>query len=332
MATETRKTVSVPEQIAEKLNLSVSTVYAILADRKSCFASQKLKQKVKKLAQELGYRPNYIAVSLKTGKIGTIGFVVSDMHIETTIYRLESITQHALGDRYNVFIGISYDNEAMEEELLQEFYYRRVDGIAIVPARNSHENNFLRRLVEMKFPLMSFAPIENLDIDYVSVDYFSGGYMAGKHLLDMGYTKPGFLSPVMDTISIQQRFEGFSKALADNGCRLDESRVIFISEEKLLETDIDAVFGFNDRAALIFMKKALEKGKKKIPQDLGVIGFDDTEAGRLSLIPLTSVKQKLPETTAHLYSMLRKKMQGDNQSCRLLIEPELIARESTKRR
>ncbi|MCM8759987.1 MAG: LacI family transcriptional regulator [Candidatus Omnitrophica bacterium] len=341
MDTKTRKSSNIVEQIADELGIAVSTVYAILSDRKSCFASQKLKEQVKQLAAELGYRPNYIAVSLKKGKTGTIGLIVSDMYGETTLARIENMTKLAYKDRCHVFVGCSYDNPALEEELLQEFYYRRVDGIAIAPARHKGENKFLRKLIELKFPLLSFTHVENVDIDYVSTDYFAGGYMAGEHLIKMGYTRHGFIAPEIKTTAVKERFEGFKKALADNGYYIDESRIELVRDEtgkeiekgaeRLLETDIDSVFCTNDRVASIFMKIALSK-RKKIPQDLGIVGFDDTEIGRMCLIPLTSIKQKIEETTTQLYSALKRKIQGDNKPCRYLVKPELIERESTKRR
>ncbi|MCM8764994.1 MAG: LacI family transcriptional regulator, partial [Candidatus Omnitrophica bacterium] len=257
MAMKTYKQANVVEQIADRLNIAVSTVYAILADRKSCYASQGLKQQVKKLAMELGYRPNYIAVSLKKGKTGTIGLIVSDMHAETTLARLEHMTKLARNDRYHVFFGCSYNNPVLEEELLQEFFYRRVDGIAIAPARKGVENRFLGKLVEMGFPIITFTRVENIDIDYVSTDYFSGGYIAGEHLLKMGYENLGFIGTEIATIAVEERFEGFKKALVDNGCGLDDPRVVLVDTDtskgiedgskRLLEAGVDGVFCTNDR-------------------------------------------------------------------------------------
>lgn len=341
MGTKTKNSSNIVEQIAEKLNISTATVYAILANRKSCYASQRLKEQVKKLAEELGYRPNYIAAALKKGKTGTIGLIVSDMRAETSLFRIERITRLALEDNCHVFVGCTYDDPSLEEELLEEFYCRRVDGIAIAMARISSENKFLKELIKMRFPLMSFTHSEEIDIDYVSTDYFAGGYSAGEHLLNKGYTKIGIFGPQITTMSIKERFEGFKKALDDNGYNFDDSRLVVVKKEteeeiekgaeKLLETDVDGVFCSNDRLALFLMKRAIKKGKK-IPEELGIIGFDNTESGRMCLIPLTSIRQRLEETTFYLYEVLKKKIQGNNQSCRLLIKPELIERESTKRR
>ncbi|MCX7705720.1 MAG: LacI family transcriptional regulator [bacterium] len=341
MNTKIRNTPNIVEEIAERTGIAVSTVYAILADRKSCFASRKLKERVKKLADELGYRPNYIAVSLKKGKTGTIGLIVSDMNAETTLGRLENMTKIAHKDSYHIFVACSYNNPDLEDELLREFYYRMVDGIVIAPARFGHESKFLSKLIELKFPIVSVTCIENVDIDFVSTDYFAGGYMAGQHLLEMGYTKPGFLGPEITTTAVKERFEGFTKVLVDNGYKIDDVNVVLVRNEtnqeiekgsdKLLETGVDAVFCTNDRIALLFMKKAIQKGKK-IPEQMGIIGFDDTEVGRMSLIPLTSIRQKLAEATTQLYESLKKKIQGQNQPCKMFIKPELIVRESTKRR
>lgn len=341
MDTKTRSSLTIVERIANELNIAVSTVYAILADRKSCFASQNLKKQVKRMAEELGYKPNYIAVSLKKGKTGTIGLIVSDMYGETTLARIENMTKLAYKDKHHILVGCSYDNSVLEEELLQEFYYRKVDGIAIAPARQKGENKFLNNLIEQKFPLISFTHIENSNVDYVSTDYFAGGYMAGEHLLKMGYSKYGLLSVEIRNIATRERIAGFEKALADSGYHLDASRTVFVKDEtieeiekgaeKLLKAGVDGVFCTNDRFALILMKKAISKGKK-IPLELGIIGFDDTELGRMCLIPLTSIRQKIKETAAQIYSSLIRKIHGDNTPCRILVKPELIVRESTKRK
>jgi len=328
--------------IARQLNLSVSTVYAILNDRKTCFAGKETKEKVKELAQKIGYKPNFIARSLKHGKTGTIGLIVSRIDDHTTLTRLDILTKQAEEKGYHIFVGCSYGSTVREEELFEEFCCRQVEGIIVVPARHETENKFLKSLIENNFPVVSYTEIPGVDVDFVSTDYFMGGYLAGQCLVKNGYRKIGFLSPVINTISIKRRFEGFKRALEDNGVEFSEERWVTFAKEDfegiqascqlMLDKDIDAVFCTNDRIALIFMRVAMDRGKK-IPQELGVIGFDDIEYGRLFPVTLTTISQPLEQASKEIFALLFEKINdGHIEKHKVFLKPELIERESTKRR
>ena len=343
MIKETKKTEESPVKvIAKRLGLSISTVYAILNDRKSCFAGQETKSKVKALAKELGYRPNFIARSLKHGKTNTIGLIVSDIDSHTTLTRLNILTKQADDKQYHIFVGCSYDSPTKEEELLEEFCCRQVEGIIVVPARHETENKFLKSLIENNFPVVSYTEIPGVDVDFVSTDYFMGGYLAGQCLVKNGYRKIGFLSPVINTISVKRRFEGFKRALEDNGVEFSEERWVTFAKEDfegiqascqlMLDKDIDAVFCTNDHIALIFMRVAMDRGKK-IPEELGVIGFDDIDYGRLFPVTLTTIGEPLEQTSKDIFSLLLEKINNRHiEKHKIFLNPKLIERESTKRR
>ncbi|MCM8785496.1 MAG: LacI family transcriptional regulator [Candidatus Omnitrophica bacterium] len=328
------------KEIAKIAGLSPYTVYAILSERKNCFASQKTKEKVKKIAKELGYRPNFIARSLKKGKTYTIGFICGSLNLETTLNRLEIITNYINKKNYHLLIGCSYKKSDLEEKLLEEFYYRKVDGIILISVGKRYKNKFLERLVEINFPIVSYTKIEGLDIDYVSTDYFYGGYLGGKHLIECGYKKIGFLGCALTDLSIKERFEGFKKALVDYKYSIDEKNFIILKSmedeeilkscEYILESEIDGIFAENDITALTLLQFAMRKGKK-IPEELGIVGFDDIQFSKIYPLSLTTIKQPIEKISKEIFKILIKKIEGkDSKKYKILIRPELIKRETTR--
>ncbi|MCM8818851.1 MAG: substrate-binding domain-containing protein, partial [Candidatus Omnitrophica bacterium] len=237
-------------------------------------------------------------------------------------------------------IGCSYKKSDLEEKLLEEFYYRKVDGIILISVGKRYKNKFLEKLININFPIVSYTKIEGLNIDYVSTDYFYGGYLAGKHLIECGYKKIGFLGYGLTGVSIRERFEGFKKALIDYKYNIDEKNFIFLKSEKdeeilkrceyIFEKKIDGIFAENDITALTLLQFAMKK-RKKIPEELGIVGFDDIQFSKIYPLSLTTIKQPIEEISKKIFKILIKKIEGkDSKKYKILIKPELIKRETTR--
>ncbi|MCS7180960.1 MAG: LacI family transcriptional regulator, partial [bacterium] len=141
------------KEISKKLNLSVSTISAILNNNPNCFASKKTREKVFKVVYELGYKPNLIARSLRKRKTNTIGFIAPILNIGVTLSDIEILEELAWEKGYSLIIGYSKSNPEIEEKILEEFYNRNVDGIILIPTGIKSENNFLKRLLKINFPI-----------------------------------------------------------------------------------------------------------------------------------------------------------------------------------
>jgi DNA-binding LacI/PurR family transcriptional regulator len=335
------------KEIAKKLYLSPSTISAIINNNPSCFASKKTKQKVLEFIQKIGYTPNLIARSLKKQKTNTIGFVAPFPTIDTSILDIETIDKILWEKGYRLLIGYSYGDNEKEETNLKELYSRQVDGIIIIPTGLNGENNFLKRLLNESFPIVSLTKIKGFNIDVVSTDYKKGGYIATEYLIKTGHKNIGFYGGVVKYFTIRERFIGYQKALKKYGLTFNKN-IISVSinqndsKEKILtdcikfisgkHQNIDSIFASNDRIASLLIKAAKEKNIK-IPEDISIIGFDDSEFIGYCSLGLTTIRQPTEKISTIALNLLLDKIEGKRkQSKTVLLKPELIIRNSISSR
>lgn len=329
--------------LAERLNLSPSAVSAILNKKKTCFASKETKERVFQVARELDYRPNRIARSLRTQKTDIIGVILTCLRVDTILNDIESIESLAWKQNYRLFIAHSKGDPEREEVLLREFYGTPVDGIIMVPTGLASENNFLKQLIAENFPIVTITPVENTEVGFVSTDYKKGGFLATEHLIGLGYKRIGFFAGSLKHYPLAERLKGYEEALIKHNMNLKSNPVfereavkfqeILAVAKKLLDTeDVPrAIFTGSDTYAIAFIRAALEKGFK-IPQDFSVIGFDDSEMAPYSPVPLTTIRQPGTEISEKAFNLLMKKINNENiAEGKIILEPQLIVRQSTKK-
>ena len=331
------------KEIAEQLNLSPSTVSAILNNKPNCFASKRTKRKVVETAIKLGYRPNFVARSLRKQKTYTIGFIAPLLTTGITLSDIEILETLCWEKGYQLLIGYSKINPEREEKILEEFYYRRVDGIILIPTGLKSENKFLKNLVEVEFPIVTITKAEGVDISFVSTDYQRGGYIATEYLIKTGHKRIGFFGSSVDFYSIRERFYGYKKALEVNGIKFKEDRIFIVQEskdfdiiyrvgKKIIKQGLDGIFAGNDTLALILIKVAMDNGLK-IPDDVSIVGFDDSEIAKFSPVALTTVRQPVEKITRSVFDILLNMIEGKRKGRRkIMFEPELIIRDSVKKR
>lgn len=335
------KRITLKEIAKEELNLSISTVSAILNNKPNCFASKKTKEKVIRFVNELGYRPNFIARSLRKQKTNTIGFIAPVLNIGLTLNDIEFLTSLAWEKRYNLIIGYSKGEPEREEKILEEFYNRQVDGIILIPTGIKSENNFLKKLIEINFPIVIITKIPKIDAFFVSTDYRKGGYIATEFLIKNGHKKIGFLSGDLKYYTLRERYYGYKRALKKYGFKeefifqiKDEKSFEEIEEvsHKILDNGLDAVFVGNDYIAIQLINLAIKKGIK-IPDRISVIGFDNSEITKFSQIPLTTIKQPVEKITKYSFNLLLKLINREKITEKKVkyFKTELIIRESVKR-
>ena len=331
------------KEIAEQLNLSPSTVSAILNNKPNCFASKKTKRKVIETAMKLGYRPNFVAKSLRKQKTYTIGFIAPLLSTGITLSDIEILETLCWEKGYQLLIGYSKTNPEREEKILEEFYYRRVDGIILIPTGLKSENKVLKNLVEVEFPIVTITKAEGVNTSFVSTDYQKGGYIATEYLIKMGHRRIGFFGAPLDFYSVRERFYGYKKALNDYGIKIKEDRIFILQEDKnfdiaygvgkeIIKQGLDGIFAGNDTLALILIKVAMDN-ELKIPDDISIVGFDDSEIAKFSPVPLTTVRQPVEKITRSAFNILLNMIEGKKKKRRkIMVEPELIIRDSVKKR
>ena len=290
------------KKIAKEFGVSISTVSKALKD--SHEISEETKERIKAFAKFYHYKPNSLALRLRSQKNMVIGIVIPEIvhHFFSTVIRGIEYVCNEKG--YNVMICVSNESHQKEVLNLEMFSNGSVDGVILSIARETQESNdyhHLNDLIEDDFPIVLFDRInDNLKCDKVVIDDVGGAFNATKHLIEIGRKRIAILT-TFDFITVGAlRKEGYIKALKKYNIKVDEDLIVKIDENKDIYEQIDkvisrpnppdAILAVNEIYAAIAMKKAKEKGLR-IPEDIAIAGFTDGLISEFSSPPLTSVMQ-----------------------------------------
>ena len=328
------------KDIAEKLGISVSTVSRALKDHPDI--SVKTRQAVKELAKLLGYKPNLIALNLKHSKTNTIGLIVPEVEHHFFSKVINGIEEVAYENNYNVIVVQS--NESYMREVLntQTLIANRVDGVLVSFSKETQDYSHFQQMVDYEIPIVFYdRTIENFHADSVVCDDFTGAFNAVNHLISKGCNRIAFYSSPQHMLIGKNRFEGYKAALKKNNIEFNKDLVYAcdtidtakkISRSILKKQDRpDGIFAVNDSTAVGVLKIAKELGIK-IPQELKVVGFENSFSATVCEPELTSVDQfgyNLGKKSAELLLKRIKEVNFDYKPISLKLKTELIIRKSS---
>jgi len=288
------------KDIARELGISPSTVSRALKDHPDI--SKATRDAVNELAERWNYRPNPIALSLKSGSSKTIGVIIPDVvhyFFSTVISGIEDV---AYQRDYNMILCQS--NELWEHEVknIRTLLSSRVDGILASLAKNTTDFSHYRSIIDKDIPLVFFdRATEELKTDSVVIDDEAGAYKAVNHLLRMGKKRIVHLSGPPHLAIARNRLNGYLKAMKEYRLTPPDDDIVkcddIESAEKVVPQLLmrrprpDAFFAVNDltaaQALMIIKRHGL-----KIPEDIAVVGFTNSQIATLTDPGLTSVDQK----------------------------------------
>jgi len=324
-------------EVAERADVSVTTVSHVVNDTRP--VSQALRERVLSAMDELDYRPNRLARSLRRGETHTIGVIVPDSANPFFAEVARGVEDASFEERYNVILCNS-DGD-LEKELLYTnvLTAKQVDGILFVAAGVSTEH--IRALQEDRVPLVVVdRTIPDVSVDEVLTDNIHGGEMVTSHLIDLGHRRIGCITGPSDVTPSADRVAGYQKALRDADIPIDESIILRgdfqyssghqVAHELLgMDDPPTAVFACNDLMAVGVISAARELGLR-VPEDLSVAGFDDVHLASFTNPPLTTVAQPKYEMGALATRILLQRMQDDDSLPRHeLLSTQLVVRQST---
>lgn len=326
-------------KIANDLNLAVSTVSKALRD--SHEISSETKARVFEYAAKMDYLPNPYASSLKKRRSGNIAVIVpevSDTFFSEAINGIEDVAQR-MG--YHVMIYLTHEDIEQEQSVIHNLRNGRVDGILISVAAGDGK---FAHLEGLNVPLVFFDRVrEDVLATRVVTNDFESGYNATKHLIAQGCKRIAFLAPFGQLAIIQNRMNGYSQALKDNGMDSDGCHVVqcadnhmdtmMIVKEWLMALRPDAVIGSVERVTMQAYA-ACQELNLSIPQDVKVIGFSHLQIASLLNPSLTTITQPAFEmgraAAGALFRTLSKKHVGIENEV-IEIPSVLIERGSTLR-
>jgi LacI family transcriptional regulator len=307
------------KSLAQELNLSASTVSRAL--RGSHEISQQTIDRVKALADKLGFQPNPHASSLRRSKSKTIAVIIPEIDNHFFSQVMNGVEDVAQKKEYHVLIYLTHEDYTREKDILQLLRNGRVDGVMISVSNTTKQFEHLQEFYNSGLPLVFFDRLaESIDAPCVSTDDVDAAFKATEHLVDKGCRRIAFLS-MSSTLSISSgRKDGYLKALEKKGlsgkgyyleCGTDDQ-----TNRQLIRTLLqssnrpDAVFAAVEKLAINTYEVCRELNIA-IPKQLKVIGFSNLSAVALFDPSLSTVVQPAydigKEATSILFNIIEKK-------------------------
>lgn len=327
-------------QVAERAGVSQSAVSRVYTPGAS--VSKKTKDKVRRAAQELGYRPNVLARAMVSGRSRIIGLVVA--YLDNYFYpeALEKLSNALQEQGYHVLIFMASRTAGNIDGVMEEILDYQVDGVVMASVAMSSE--IAMRCQQAGVPVVLFNRSQDIDgIAAVTSDNFAGGAKAAEFLLAGGHQRIGYIAGWEGASTQRDREAGFVQALRAAG------RALFAREVGDFHTETaraaarrmfdiapdrrpDAVFIANDHMALAVMDVIRFELGLNVPGDVSVVGYDDVPQAAWLAYNLTTLRQRANMMVEETVRALLEHVDAPGRATRrkVAIDSPLIIRGSAR--
>lgn len=335
-----KKKVSLKD-IAQRVGVSIALVSYVLNNKKEGRINKDVASKIKETAKELNYKTNQIAKSLKTNKTNTIGLIVSDISNPFSSSLARIIEDEADKYGYTVIFGSSDEDALKSMRLIDTFLNRQVDGLIIAPVENAEEQ--INQLLQETIPFVLIDRyFPEIKTNYVTLDNFKASQEAVDHLVQSGYKRIAFITYQSNLFNLMERRRGYLAAVKANNIEPKKSWVKempFTNSVKCVEKAMSELLSMKEKVdSIIFASNTLSAaGLKyinnlgiKIPAELAIISFDESDALDLFYPPVTHIKQPLRAMGQQTVQILLENIDKNNKITQVKMEGDLIKRKSVQ--
>ncbi len=328
------------KRIASELGVSITTVSKVLNNRDDI--GHETRARVLAKVAELGYQPNAVARSLTLRRTHTLGIVIPDLMHSFFVEIVSGLESVARPRGFGLLLCSSNEDPAKERDEIEMLRQRQVDGIVLASANASANGDLLQRLDALGVGLVMIDRDDHPGVrcDRVITDDVEVGRLATSHLIEQGCRAVAHIAGP-HIVHAKRRAEGYRAALKAHGVRGRAGWVVrggfkeadgYRAMTKLLavEPRVDGVFAANDPAAIGAMKAIWDHGRR-VPEDVKVVGAGHIAMGDLLRVPLTTVSWSREEQGRRAGELLFDRLgaAARDKFRRVIIPPELVAREST---
>ncbi|MBM7368263.1 LacI family DNA-binding transcriptional regulator [Gordonia hydrophobica] len=285
------------KEIAERAGVHTSTVSRVLRQTEPVDGWSEAARRIHEVAAELGYRPNPWAASLRTRRTTTIGAVMPRLTdgVVATIYQGAEQAARAAG--YSLLLSSPPDDPAEQRAAIDLLAGRQVDGL-LLSSLHSPAADYVADL-GLSMPMVTLNRHADAKLPHAGGDDHRGGLLAGRHLLACGYRRLAVIGGPEHATTGRDRLNGFLAAMAEAGVAVSPDRVTHASFDvsggieaatRLFDNPDrpDAVFAVSDSIAIGVLGVARDRGLS-IPDELGVVGYNDIPFAAQLPVPLTTV-------------------------------------------
>jgi LacI family transcriptional regulator len=293
----TKSSVTIKD-LAKYANVSPTTVSRVLNN--SGYVSEEKRLRVEQAIVDLGYQPDARARGLRGKPSHLVALIIPDILNVFYTPLSRAIEQNLKEHGYTMLLGVTNDSGDLYVQYLQSFWESRVGGIIYVPPATGEYSAYTRRLVAQGMPIVEVNRQQEVDLlDGVVADNFRGAYQATEYLINLGHERIAFIVGSPEITTGKNRIKGFRQAMMDAGLEIDPELIrigAFSKEfgiqatEELLELSPrpTAIFATSNRL-LVGTMTALAAHEIRVPDEISVIAFDDSEWLSFWQPPITTV-------------------------------------------
>ena len=328
------------QELAKKYKVSLITVKGAL---KNLVAEQVLYTRVGKGTYVAEQSPKKNARS--DDKM--IGLVLRDLKQPFFSMVVHSVEQRSSELGYHLLLSSSSENIEREETQIEGFRDLGVRGLIIASLSYEYRaTEHIERLHRDNFPYVMVSYMHDPAYWYVGCDQEEGGILATEHLISIGYRSIGFVHIGKGNLLSEVRKNGYARALAGHDIPYSSDLIYYVEPgsgnagtdryqlgynfaEKFASVSKkpEALFFYNDMVALGFIQGASEHGIR-VPDDVGVVGFDDVQVARFASVPLTTIHQPVDKIGKWAVDIVNNRITQQDMANRVILRPTLVIRES----
>ena len=322
-------------EIANLGNVSISTVSRALYN--PSLVKKETRDRILQIAKDNNYVLNEMARGLVTHKSNSIGLLIPTITHSIFAMSTRGIQDYAESRGYQIIYGNTNYESEKEFDLVQNFQKRRIEGIVLTGLPKMEKTIAVLREAAIPF-VVTWETVEDSNINMVSFDNFTSSYEATELLINLGHQRIAMIPGVFSVSERAfRRWKGYKKCLEDHGIQYDANLVIekmysFYNGKEamtsLLKQQPTAVFCGTDVTAVGALH-AIHNAGLRVPDDISVIGYDDSEYAAFTYPPLTTVRIPSYEMGELAAKVLLELITGNSDRVqRYVLDTELVMRQS----
>jgi LacI family transcriptional regulator len=333
-----RKSRATIREVASAAGVSIATVSRVLNGRPD--VSEQTRETVLRVVRDRGFSTNRSARALSGGRTGLVGVTLPIVEAAYFAFILSGAAEALYEQDMRMVLCPTLHQHEREVTLLERLMHGTTDGAVLTLPEETNEE--LKALQRLGYPFVVVDPRVPLDdgIPAVSAAHSSGARAAVEHLLSLGHRRIAAITGPSQWMASSERLNGYFAALGAAGVLADpalvlESRFDIESGEAATRRLLDlaepptAIFAFNDNLAIGALHAARERGVS-VPEQLSVVGFDDSEQAAIVTPALTTVRQPLAEMGRMAVSLLLRLLENQRvEALSVELATRLVVREST---
>ncbi|KMQ68441.1 ribose operon repressor [Chryseobacterium sp. FH2] len=300
------------KDIAKIAGVSVATVSYVLNKKEGSRISDATKKKILEIAEAINYIPNKIARSLKTNKSKLIGLIVADISNDFYSNIARNIEDEAMKFGYTLLIGSSDENPEKFKKLTELFSEQQVDGMIVAPVVDS--DGAINKLIKEEYPIVTIDRyLKNVNIPGVMINNSEISEYVCDFLTEKKCNEIIYVGYDTKLPHLQDRQEGFEKCIATKNITAKKLLIGIHNITEDIYQGLDENFSKSKNKTAIYFSSNklavaglsyLNKNNIRVPQDVSVIAFDETEAYKLFPTEIDYVRQPLMEMAKESVKLL----------------------------